>query len=66
MYRIILKPSTGQWVIQLKPCFFWHTVTTPEPFATYAEAEDYLLASGIHVVYRNWHQRPRFWSQPTA
>lgn len=62
MYRIVINPLTGKWIIQLSSWvpFWWRTLqatdentsaTIPAAFTTYANAVDYVAKRGIDQAY---------------
>ena len=59
MYRIIIRPSDGQWIMQLSCCMgiFWKQIGD-RSFENYASARQFADQLGLDAVYRDWNDRP--------
>ena len=69
MFRIILDPGRGVFIVQLQAYgLFWRTIKQENPnarptdrtFPTYKDAEGYVEAVGLKDVYRDWRESPRY------
>ena len=62
MYRIIFKPSSAAWVVQLATLgIFWSTVKdgkADRKFDNYEDALKYVFTVGLDQVYKDWSTRP--------
>ena len=54
MYRIVIEPSSGTWIIQLQVFgIFWKQIGT-ELFSCYAQAREAADELGLDHVYRDY------------
>ena len=69
MFRIILDPRRGVFIVQLQAYgFLWKTIKqehadsrpTDRTFPTYADAEKFVEAVGLRSVYRDYRETPRY------
>lgn len=62
MYRIIINPTTGGWLIQVRVWGFWRTVNSQAgaEYDTYKEAVAEADRIGIPEIYRNVLSCPVF------
>lgn len=54
LYKIVINPTTGKWVLQLQVFgFFWQQIGK-ETFDCYAAAREAADELGLDKVYRNY------------